>query len=186
MRLIRRLAASVWLSAALAGPVVPGLAVGLGLAALAPGPAVAAVAAPAGGAYATVSPESTTPGGTIEFAISCASESSASATFFGTSLGLPAQIPMNKGAGPGDYTVTVTIPDNIRPGNYRPRMGCADGSVASADLLIAAVPRQGAATGDGTTSTRTNNGLAVVGLAMIGVGALVGGIALRRKGPTRP
>jgi hypothetical protein len=184
MRLIRRLAASARLSAALAGPVVLGLAV-VGMAALASGPAVATVVAPAGGAYATVSPESTTPGGNVEFAISCASESSTSATFFGTTLGLPAQIPMNKGAVPGDFTITVTIPGNIGSGSYHPDMDCSDGSTASADLVVAAVPRQGAATGDGTTSTRTNNGLAMVGLALIGVGAIVGGIALRRRGPTR-
>ena len=44
----------------------------------------------------------------------------------------------------------------------------------------------GAETGDGTTSTTTNTGLAVGGLVLIGVGAVAGGIALRRRSATGP
>jgi hypothetical protein len=181
--LIRHLATALGLGAA------AGSAAGLGLTALmltTVGPAMAADSASQDGATARATPNFVTPGGNVTFAVACASQTSASATFFGTTLGLPQQIPMNRGALSGDFTITVTIPAGTQPGIYHPGMDCADGSSATATLHVTAFPRSGgAATGDGTTSTEASNGLAVGGLALIGGGAVLGGVALRRRSTAR-
>ena len=59
-------------------------------------------------------------------------------------------------------------------------------SSASARIKVTPFPSQGgAATGDGTTSTQTDNGPAYGGLALIGIGAVAGGIAVRRRSTRR-
>jgi hypothetical protein len=193
MRLFGRFAGSCWLAA--------GLALGcswLGSAALlAAGPAVAATASQSGQAgqsgdsgqsglsgqtVASVVPSSATPGSRVTFAVSCSSMNATSATFFGQTLGLPEQIPMEAGAADGDFVVTVTLPASIRPGVYRPDIDCSDGTSATARLTVTGFPAAGGAqTGDGTTSTQTNNGLVAAGLGLTAVGAICGGIALRRR-----
>jgi hypothetical protein len=185
MRLIGRFTASLWLSAGLAGPAILGASAFLAAAA---GPASATVTAAANspGASATVDPSSATPGAAVTFEVLCDSLDASSATFFGTSLSLPEQIPMDKESSGGAFSITVTLPAGLEPGTYRPDMDCSDGSSASATLRVTAFPSAGgAATGDGTTATATNNGLAVGGLALIGIGAVAGGIAMRRRGSTR-
>jgi hypothetical protein len=179
MRLIRHLTVAARLSTGL-----------LSSAALAMGTLMSATGAPAlasavqspGTATAAVSPTHATPGSQVTFAISCASLQAASATLFGSTLGLPERIPMAKGAANGDFVITVTLPGNIRPGNYTPDMDCGDGSSASATLTVTALPAHGGAgTGDGTTSTQTNTGLVLGGLALIAIGAVTGGVAMRRR-----
>ena len=188
MRLIGRAAASLWLSAGL-------LSTAAGLGALVIGPAApagataraASLARSAGfvSASATATPSTAAPGAMITFAITCASTSASSATLFGTSLGLPEHIPMNND-GSGLFSVTVSLPAGIEPGRYHPEMDCSDGSSASAFLRVTGFPAPGGAqTGDGTTSTETNNGLAEVGLAMIAVGAVAGGLSIRRRQSSR-
>ena len=187
MRPLRRFADAKLLAFALARLAALGSLVALGSGAVVTAaPAMAATAGVQDGATASVTPSSTTPGGNVTFAIACASTTVASATFFGTTLGLPQHIPMNKGALSGDFTITVTIPAGTQPGAYHPDMDCSDGSSATATLRVTAFPSPGgAATGDGTTSTQTNSGLSVGGLALIGLGAVLGGVALRRRGPAR-
>jgi hypothetical protein len=186
MRVVGRLAAVLWLSAGL-------LSAAAGLGGLAIGPAAPATAAVraaslpghlAGGATATATPSTASPGTTVTFAITCASTSASSATLFGTSISLPERIPMNND-GSGLFSVTVSLPAGIEPGRYHPDMDCSDGSSASAFLRVTAFPSGGAQTGDGTTSTETDNGLAAVGLAMIAVGAVAGGLSLRRHQSSR-
>jgi hypothetical protein len=46
---------------------------------------------------------------------------------------------------------------------------------------VKAVPGPAPATGDGTTSTATNTALANVGYGLLGTGALVGCVMLRRR-----
>ena len=186
MRLFGRFAASFWLS--LAGPVLAGTAL-LGAGALASaGPAVAAARAVSNspGASATADPGTATPGTSVTFQVFCTSLTASSATFVGTTLGLPEQIPMDKESGGGVFSITVTLPGNILPGVYHPDIDCSDGSSATARIKVTPFPSQGgAATGDGTTATQTNNGLAYGGFALIGIGAVAGGIAVRRRATRR-
>ncbi|HYK27173.1 MAG TPA: hypothetical protein VEV61_04325, partial [Streptosporangiaceae bacterium] len=110
-----------------------------------------------------------------------------SATLFGSSLGLPHRVPMDKGSLSGDFTITVSIPASTAPGTHHAHMDCSDGSSASAALRVTAFPTGGgAATGDGTTATQTNNGMATGGMVLIGVGAVLGGFAMRRRSANRP
>ncbi len=91
------------------------------------------------------------------------------------------------GTAGGVFTITVTLPASILPGVYHPDIDCSDGTSATAPLRITAFPTSGGAqTGDGTTSTATNNGLAAGGLVLIGIGAVAGGIALRRRSASTP
>lgn len=177
MRLIRRFAASFWLGFSLIGSLILGSG-----AMLAVDSSPAQAAAPAGSTVAAVTPSSTTPGGKVTFAVSCSSTTATSATLFGSTLGLPQMIPMQAGAASGDFVISVTLPDNIQPGTYHPSIDCSDGTSTTAMLRVTAFPAQGGAqTGDGTTSTQTNTGLAAGGLALIAIGAVAGGIAVRRR-----
>lgn len=182
MRLMRRFAASCGLSISLAGSAALGLGV---VAAALSGPALAATASPPGSAVAFADPSTVTPGTSVTFQVTCGSLQASSATLFGTTLGLPDQIPMDKSSG-GVFSVTVSLPGSIQPGTYRPDIDCSDGSSATASLRVTALPSGGGAeTGDGTTSTTTNTGLAAGGLVLIAVGAVAGGIALRRRSGPR-
>jgi hypothetical protein len=181
MRLIGRSAASLWLGAGVGA---------LGLSVLAPAataPAALAAVSLQGSATATASPATATPGSTVDFQVTCASNVDVSATLFGTVLGLPEQIPMNKVSdGTGEFSVTVTLPASIRPGSYNPDIDCSDGSSATAALTVTALPAEGGAqTGDGTTSTQTDSGLTFLGLGLVAVGAVTGGIGMRRRGAAR-
>jgi hypothetical protein len=180
MRLIRQFAVSVGLSVVLASSVA------VGLVAVGAGSATAAVTNPPGNAFASADPSSATPSTAITFQITCAGLDASSATFFGTTLGLPEQVPMDKESGDGVFSVTVTLPGNIAPGTYHPDMDCDDGSSATATLHVTALPGQGGAqTGDGATSTQSNTGLAALGLGLIAAGAVAGGIAVRRRSSGR-
>jgi|HubBroStandDraft_4_1064222.scaffolds.fasta_scaffold223318_2 hypothetical protein len=195
MRVIGRVAASLWLSAGL-------LAASAGLGGLVIGPAIPAEAAArtasltsggslpgsssttASSATATATPSTAGPGGTVTFAITCASTGASSATLFGSPISLPERIPMNNDGG-GLFSVTVSLPAGLEPGRYHPDMDCSDGSSARAFLHVTGFPSGGAQTGDGTTATETDSGLAALGLAMIAVGAVAGGIGLRRRQSAR-
>jgi hypothetical protein len=180
MRLIRQFAVSAGLSVVLASFAA------LGLVATAGSPAQAAVVNSPGDAFGSADPSSATPGTAITFQVTCASLDASSATFFGTTLGLPEQVPMDKQSGDGVFSVTVTLPGNIQPGTYHPDMDCSDGSSATATVTVTALPgRGGAQTGDGTTSTQTNTSLAMIGLGLIAEGAVAGGIAVRRRSSGR-
>jgi hypothetical protein len=148
-------------TAALAAPVTPAA------------PAVpAGPAGPAGSAAvpaASASPDSAQPGQPVTFDITC-SAGATSAILFGATLGLPEQIPMDTGARAGQFTATVTLPHGIAPGTYSPSVDCDNGQSAQALLTIAALPSQGAQTGDGTTSTATEGTVTAGGLTLLGLG----------------
>jgi type IV secretion system protein TrbL len=149
----------------------------------------AAGAAGAAGALSTIGtptasavPSTATPGARTTFSVNCGSLTADGATLFGTTLGLPAQIPMNQNSD-GDFSISVDLPRDIQAGTYHPSIDCSGGSSTTATLHVTAFPRAGgAATGDGTTSTTSNGMLAVAGLALVGIGGLAGGFALRRRG----
>jgi hypothetical protein len=132
--------------------------------------------------HAWVTPSQATPGARVTFTVNCERQMSAGATLFGTTLGLPEQIPMSQDSN-GNFSISVDLPSDIQPGTYHPSIDCSGGSSTTVTLLVTAFPSGGgAATGDGTTSTTSNGTLAAAGLALIGAGAIAGGFALRRRG----
>ncbi len=183
MLLTRRSAASGRLCAILAGSAA--LALGVAVAALS-GQALAATAVAHGAAVAVATPSTVVAGTTVTLQVTCGNPQATSATLSGTTLGLPAQIPMNSlPSGGGVFTVTVTLPGSIRPGVVHPAIDCSDGSSATASVRVTAMPISvGAQAGAGTTSAATNASLSAAGLALIAVGAVAGGLALRRRSGT--
>lgn len=148
-------------------------------------PAAYAAATDSSTAFAT--PAAAMPGQKVTFTVNCAqglNAGAASAILDGSSLGLASRIPMNSINGSlFDFNITVMLPQNIASGAFDPEITCPGGAPsANADLVVTRIPHGGAATGDGTTSVTGNSGLALAGLAMIGAGALAGGLALRRRG----
>jgi hypothetical protein len=172
-------------------------AAALGSAALVTAVALAATAArasapgPADATAAAVQPATATPGGSVRFTVSCASLDTAAATLLAQPLGMPALIAMNAAAMQGDFVITVRLPSGIRPGRYRPRIECSDGTSAVATLWVesvqaAAAARAAAASERAAAATPTSPvsaGLAAGGVALMAVGALAGGsaLALRRR-----
>jgi hypothetical protein len=177
-------------------------ATALGIAALATGallPATTARASapgPADAAAVAVQPTTATPGGSVRFTVSCASLDTAAAMLLAQPLGMTALIPMNAAAMEGDFVVTVRLPSGIRPGRYRPRVECSDGTSAVATVWVesaqaAAAARAAAASERAAAATPTspvNAGLAASGVALMAVGAVAGGcaLALRRRVRTHP
>ena len=153
--------------------------------------AATSAAVTSAGSTAFATPAEAPQGAKVTFTVNCdqgLNAGGADAILIGTTLGLPSRIPMNAINGSlFNFNITVTLPDNLRAAAYDPQIDCPGGvAPTNAELLVTAVPNGGAATGDGTTSTTTNGRLALVGLALIGVGALAGGFALRRRGAGRP
>jgi hypothetical protein len=169
------------------------------LAANVPLPATAARASgpgPADATTAAVRPAPAIPGRLARFTVSCASLDTAAATLLGQPLGLPALIPMDAAAMEGDFVVAVRLPSDVRPGRYRPRIECSDGTSATVALRVESV-QAAAAAGAAAVSARTaaatptspvGAGLAAGGIALMAVGALAGGsaLALRRRVRARP
>jgi hypothetical protein len=184
-----RLAAVAVLWAALAAAMLP--------AALLPaGPASASGPGPVAATTASVRPMPAIPGGLATFTVSCASLDTAAATLLGQPLGLPALIPMNAAAREGDFIVSVQLPSGVRPGNYRPRVDCSDGTTATVAMRVesvqaAAAARAAAASEREAAATPTSPlsaGLAVGGVVLMAIGALTGGsaLALRRRVRAQP
>jgi hypothetical protein len=152
---------------------------------------VLAAGAPAtyasGGSTAFATPSTATPGTAVTFTAECspaANAGGASAILFGTTLGLPQQIPMTaESSGSFTFRITVNLPSSIQPGTYHPSIDCPGGTSATPTLQVASFPHGGAATGAGTTSTTPDNGLTLagLGLGLAGVVALAGGLARRRR-----
>jgi hypothetical protein len=194
MRLNRRSAASAWLHPGLGAMVALSLsalaAMGLsalgalviltfaGLTARMPLAAAAVGNTPAS-TVASVVPSAVIPGSQVTFEVSCASIHTASAMFFGRDLGMPEQVPMDAAAAHGDFTITVTLPAHLRLGVYHPSIACSDGTSTTAALTVTTY--QAVAAPRTTRPATSTSGFAVGGLALIGVGVVTGGIALRRR-----
>jgi hypothetical protein len=140
-------------------------------------------AAAAGGVGSTsAAPDPARPGQIVEFSINCGSPGGA--TLSGTELGLAEHIPMRSsgGAVTGLFFADVTLPAGILPGTYHPEMDCGSGVTGTASLTVSTIPAGGGvATGDGTTATATDGRLVLLGLSLLGLGAVTGGFALRRR-----
>jgi hypothetical protein len=180
MRLVRYVAAAGALTAAALASAVP--------AALASEPGVAdSQAALVDNPNVTVTPNPTAPGTATTFVVNCnsvtAGGSANSATLSGVTLGLPAQIPMQQGTQPNQFVATINLPQSIGPGAFSPVINCSNGVSQTANIEVNAVPGQAPETGDGATSGATGSRLAIGGLGLLGAGALVGGLVLRRRRP---
>lgn len=140
-------------------------------------------AAAAGGVGTTsAAPDPARPGQIVELSINCGSPGGA--TLFGTQLGLAEHIAMRSsgGAVTGLFFADVTLPASILPGTYHPEMDCSSGVTGTASLTVSTTPAGGGvATGDGTTATATDGRLVLLGLSLLGLGAVAGGFALRRR-----
>jgi MYXO-CTERM domain-containing protein len=138
-----------------------------------------------GGRTVNIFPNPSAPGTSTTFQVNCGSQSAAgpatSATLEGSSLGLAAQVPMQSGGQTNEFVTTVVLPTSLSPGTYSPDIVCSNGVTASAALTVNAVPTPAPVTGDGTTATATNSMLTNVGFALLGLGAIVGGVLLRRR-----
>jgi hypothetical protein len=144
------------------------------------GPALATVASARRSTLASVVPSTAIPPSRITFAVYCSSARATSATLLGRTLGLTEHIKMRPNRAAGDFTVSVILPGNIQPGTYHPGIECSDGTSTTARLLVPAV---GAASG---MSGGSGTWLAAGGLALAGLGAVTGGIALRRRKRGQP
>jgi hypothetical protein len=149
-------------------------------------PATYAATAAGGGSHAFATPAEVAAGSKVTFTVNCdqgLNAGGADAILIGTTLGLPSRIPMNAiGGSLFNFNISVTLPGGIKAGAYDPEIDCPGGvAPTNAELLVTAVPSGGAATGDGTTSTTPDGRLAMAGLVLIGIGALAGGFALRRR-----
>jgi hypothetical protein len=199
MRPFRRAAAEVRLAAlvtlvGLAGLVGAGFVMGWAVAAQAASPALqdSAVlqasaagevsAAGQAGPAAAADPAMAAPGANVTFTVSCGSATDASAMLLAQPLGLAAQIPMEAAtSAPGHFSIAVALPGGIRPGTYHPHVACSDGTSAPVTLRISELAAaDGVRTHAGTSSSAANTGLMVGGVVLICVGAVAGGLAIRR------
>ncbi|HEY1669246.1 MAG TPA: hypothetical protein VGG54_26430 [Trebonia sp.] len=153
----------------------------------------ATLAVSAGPAFAAnpvidVTPPTATPGASVTFAITCGTGST-SATLFGTTLGLPEQIPMDSATEIGEWVVTVDLPTDISPGDYSPSIDCDNGVSGTADLTVNPAPSPATPTptgapltGDGTTSSATRSPFTPAGVALLAAGGLAAcAVAIRRR-----
>ena len=187
MRLLRFAAAAVLLAIPVMVAATPATYAAASAASAGSARSVGSVGSVGDSSRGFATPAAATPGAKVTFTVNCdqgLNAGAADAILIGTTLGLPSRIPMNAiNESLFNFNITVTLPSTIRPGAYDPEIECPGGvAPANAELLVTAVPHGGAATGDGTTSVTTNGRLALGGLALIGVGALAGGFALRRRG----
>ena len=131
-----------------------------------------------------VIPNPSAPGTPTRFDVFCGRDAK-SATLFGMTLGLADLILMHSTSStmPGEFVVTVTLPNNIAPGRYNPSFDCSNGNIGKVHFSVNPVPHQAPETGDGTTATATGTPLTSIGYGLIGLGALAGAgaIALRRR-----
>ena len=152
-----------------------------------PVPAIPALAVPARASASPVNitPNPSAPGTSTTFVVNCSSLTAtgkaSSATLVGTTLGLSEHIPMQASTHAGEFVTTVTLPAIIKAGAYQPGIDCSNGAAASAVLTVTALPALAPATGDGTTSTATDVRLTVIGLALLGLGALSGAVLVTRR-----
>jgi hypothetical protein len=156
--------------------------------------ALAVIAAPAafaagagtvpGGAVIDVTPSTATPGSSVTFAVTCVAgpgTGAASATLYGTTLGLSEHIPMDASTHEGEFVTTVDLPSSISPGQYSPSIDCDNGMSGTAELTV--IPNGVPVTGDGVTSSGAGGPLTLAGIALLGAGGLAAGTAavLKRR-----
>ena len=146
----------------------------------------------AAGPQIDVTPGVVTPGGSVAVGVVCISGKSVgtSAMLFGTTLGLPARIPMEPSTHKGVFVASVVVPMATMPGTYSMSVDCSNGISGTATVVVrrpapirpAVVTPVGApVTGDGVTSTAVGGPLTAVGVGLLGLGGLAGAAAAVRR-----
>jgi hypothetical protein len=156
--------------------------------------ALAGTAMPAfaAGPVIMVSPAVVAPGGSISVAAECrgtkAADDAKSATFFGTTLGLPEHMPMTASkTEAGVFSLTVKLPAGILAGTYSPSVDCSNGMSGTATFTVATVkpavvvPSGAPVTGDGITSTAVGGPLTAVGVGILGLSGVLGAVYANRR-----
>jgi hypothetical protein len=142
-----------------------------------------------------VYPAVAAPGQAVSFSVGCISGKSVgtSATLFGTTLGLPARIPMGAATHKGVFQATVAVPWGTMPGTYSLSLDCSNRLAGTGALTVVrpwhptpvnpavVVPVGAPVTGDGATSTAVGGPLTAAGAALLGLSGIVGFFAIRRR-----
>ena len=130
----------------------------------------------------SVSPSTTTPGGTVHFSghiPGCSQSGTVTLTdtdklFPPDGFGPDAQVDGN-----GDFSVDYTVPTSTPPGSYRVGTRCGGGNVGvTTQLTVQSTPSGGPATGAGGTAHGSSIPWVAFGLGCIG---LAGGLVLLRR-----
>ena len=137
---------------------------------------------------AHVSPQVAAPGNNVNIVAVCGAGAT-SATFYGTTLGLP-QIPMTP-TSTQHFSAMVPLPANIRPGTYSPSITCNNQNNQVTNNVTTSItvnpapgpplPTGPPLTGDGATSSVTGGPFALAGVALLGTGGLAVGAGVIRK-----
>ncbi len=146
----------------------------------------------AAGPQIDVTPGVAAPGGSFAVGVVCINGKSVgtSAMLFGTTLGLPARIPMEASTHKGVFVTTMRVPSSTMPGTYSMSVDCSNGLSGLATLVVrSATPIKPAVvtpvgvpvTGDGVTSTAMGGPLTAVGVGLLGLGGLAGAAAAVRR-----
>jgi len=151
--------------------------------ALAIGGATVAAAVPARAVdvFIEVNPATIQAGSTVALRASCG-ESVTSGTVRSEAFGTVPVTPQN-----GFLVATVGVPSTRKAGNYTVRLTCPSGRAATTTLVVLGTlaPATGPHTGGGglasDPSDSSDRRLLVGGLALIGMGSLLGAYALRRR-----
>lgn len=146
----------------------------------------------AAGPQIDVTPGVVSPGGSFSVGVVCISGKSvgSSAMLFGTTLGLPARIPMEASTHKGVFVTSMRVPASTMPGTYSMSVDCSNGISGLASLVVlgktkpipaVVVPTGAPVTGDGVTSTAMGGPLTAVGIGILGLGGLAGAAAAVRR-----
>jgi hypothetical protein len=150
----------------------------------------------AAGPQIDVYPSVAVPGQWVSFSAVCihGKSTGTSATLFGTTLGLPARMPMDKSTHKGVFQLSVKVPWGTKAGAYSLSVDCDNDLSGTGTLWVRSgwvkpavirpaviVPNGAPVTGDGITSTAVGGPLTAVGLGVLGVSSLLGVFALRRR-----
>lgn len=131
----------------------------------------------------SVSPSTTTPGGTVHFSGSvpgCSQSGDVTLTsidklFPPDGFGPTTQVDAN-----GSFAVDYTVPTSTPPGSYRVGLRCGGGNVGvSTQLRVQAAPSGGPATGAGGTAHGSSTPWIALGVACLALAGVL--VALRRK-----
>jgi hypothetical protein len=144
---------------------------------------------PSAPAVAHVSPQVAAPGNNVNIVVVCGAGAT-SATFYGTTLGLP-PIPMTP-TSRGQFSAKVPVPTDISPGTYSPSITCNNQNNQVTNNVTTSItvnPAPGPPlpigpplTGDGVTSSVTGGPFALAGVALLGTGSLaVGAFVIRKR-----
>jgi hypothetical protein len=147
-----------------------------------PGAAAQPVTPPpqAGNTFVEVTPNTVQAGERVNIRATCDDGNTRQANVQSDAFGRVVVRPDN-----GFLTGPGTVPSNKPPGSFAVNLICQTGSTATTTLIVVNMskPTQGPATGGGGTAIGLGPLLLAGGLAAIAVGAALGMVGMRRRGP---